>query len=400
MLSPVSANLSLATTSVNNDESTQKPYTDLNLTNNITNSYHTLKNSASANKAVVTTLEKNYGDIKINVDIATCLRNSIIEIPDQDYRNGNIGDSDKTNIISNKKTKDIITGSAEAYRELKGGADVEQSSRSRRETESLVDAHNKQKNNLSECFYKNEDVAHSPERILSKNDLMPGDILLLKDEKRETLIHKIIHKIITLGQRIAGLSLRRNNKGEANLVHALLWTKNPLNYPNLAPESAGEPEISECRGGKRLCIQNTALRKGIYKVYRPDNSNMGSWGAQIAMMWGDKRNIKYNIIASMLSIFKNSTQSEEQRLKISEKYKGNIFKHNPYFEKKGSFCSQYIISVYQATSVAIGSDIPLAMRANSRNTSVRTLDHFLKTKSGFKNIGVCIVQPDDVTYDD
>jgi hypothetical protein len=232
---------------------------------------------------------------------------------------------------------------------------------------------------------------------VTKQDLRPGDILLLVDEPEHTTFK---HGVITFGQALSSLSVLRDNCGDANLVHAVMWVKSPHNRGRTHVADMGEPEISEVRGGTRLCAQNTALRTGRYIVYRPTKPDLGDWSAQIAMLWADPRNIKYNTSAAAKSIVGNSTFGNAAANRM-EQYQSEAFDTSPNWGSDGAFCSQFIAAVLQAACKSLEYALPKALTLDARNTSVRTLEHFLKSDpETFKRLGEICIEPDQVLYND
>lgn len=75
--------------------------------------------------------------------------------------------------------------------------------------------------------------------IPTKTLLLPGDILLRKDEPTNTTWK---HKMIKLGQAVTSLNAARGNQGLSSLVHAVIRTRTLGNT---------EPEIAEASGTGR-----------------------------------------------------------------------------------------------------------------------------------------------------
>lgn len=233
---------------------------------------------------------------------------------------------------------------------------------------------------------------------LVKSDLRPGDILLLIDEPESK---SMTARVVTAGQALERMSLLRHNKGESNLVHSMLWTKAQGNPGNSEPQGKGEPEIAETRGGKRLCAQNTALRKGLYRVYRPTDKNAGDWAAQISMVWANDRGaIPYSKSDAALSVFRTSTLGSKAKER-ADRYTAEAFDSSPAWGAEGSFCSAFILAAYQAAARQTGKSLSGALEVDAQSTSVRTLDHFLKRDPGqFTLLGHIRIRPEDVLYQD
>lgn len=237
---------------------------------------------------------------------------------------------------------------------------------------------------------------HRPELPnLSKSDLRPGDILFLLDEPGNSCA---THRAIVTGQALAGMSLLRKNKGDSQLVHAVIWTKAKSNPGKSEPLDKGEPEIAEMRGGDRLSAQSTALRQGLYRVYRPIDENVGDWVAQISMVWSDNRSIPYSKPKSVQSVLRNSTFGPKAAAR-SDQYAVEAFDPSPAWGDRGSFCSSFILAAYQAATLRTGNELSGALKADAESTSVRTLEHFIKSSSDqFTALGHIRVKPEDVLY--
>ncbi|RYX95980.1 MAG: hypothetical protein EOO28_09540 [Comamonadaceae bacterium] len=230
---------------------------------------------------------------------------------------------------------------------------------------------------------------------LSKSDLRPGDILLLLDEPDNS---SFIHKIIARGQKLESFSLNRRNNGDRNLVHAVMWTKAPNNPSQSGPRKPGEPEVAEARGGERMSAQTTAVRPGRYRVYRPTDAVTGDWAAQIAMSWADDRTLPYNKPAATLSIFKSSSFGRKAQENASQ-FAAQAFDASPAWGANGTICSSFVLAAYQAAAQQTGQGLTGALQVNAGATSVRTLDHFLRSDPAqFQNLGYVRVDPKDVLF--
>ncbi|WP_256243843.1 hypothetical protein [Pseudomonas sp. MIACH] len=243
------------------------------------------------------------------------------------------------------------------------------------------------------------DALRPPEAVcnarLNKADLSAGDILLLMDQPQNTAMS---HRLIKLGQRLPALSVLRRNGGDAELVHALMWSKRPNNGAKLGPSAEGESEIVEMRGGSKLSSSSSAVRQGLYKVYSPKDKNLGDWAAQVGQVWSVEGGIPYSKPQSALSVLRNSN-FKENAAAASERYANQAFENEPRLLKKGSFCSHFVLAAYQAAAKNIGVELSGALKVDAQGTSVRTLEHFLKEdKQGFDFKGYLNVEPQDVLY--
>ncbi|WP_222102772.1 hypothetical protein [Robbsia andropogonis] len=227
---------------------------------------------------------------------------------------------------------------------------------------------------------------------LKKADLIPGDILLLIDEPHDT---EKLHKIIIAGQKLEGLSMMRKNVGKASVVHAILWTRNSHNPVATEPGGMGDSEVVEMRGGG---IMDTALRKGLYQVYRPKDKNIGDWAAQIAMLWSSERKIPYNAVKSAKSVTRFSNFGP-LAIASAKKYSKDAFDANPKWGSGGAFCSHLILATYQAAAQNTGTPLSGALKVDAKGCSVRTLSHFLKKDTNqFDFSGHLRIKPDDVLF--
>lgn len=228
---------------------------------------------------------------------------------------------------------------------------------------------------------------------LSKEQLLPGDILLLLDEPENTTWK---HKVIGGAQSVANIF--SPNSGDPKLVHAVLWTKNQKNQgitDNQPDSRPGEPEIAEASGGFKR-VQNTALRKGTYKVYRPKDQNLGDWAAQVAMGWGEKRDIPYGAALSNKSLFRKAFYGEKAQ-KLAANYRENAFDSKP--TSGGMFCSQLIVASYQAASGHTDAPVQGGFRLDAKAATPRMLEHALKMDTDrFEYAGHISISKKDILF--
>jgi len=226
---------------------------------------------------------------------------------------------------------------------------------------------------------------------LAKSDLRPGDILLLIDEAENTTK---VHRVIVFGQSLTSLA-NPSNSGDSNLVHAVLWTKTPNNPGNTAPAGAGEPEIAESSGVSGR-VQGTALRAGLYKVYRPTDENLGDWSAQVAMGWGQDRQVEHSRALAMLAIFHSSAFGPDAK-KWASIYAEQAF--NPSPDIGQAFCTQFVLAAYQGAASQVETPIAGALSLDARRTSPRMLEHALKSDpNAFSGKGHIRIKAEDVLY--
>ena len=206
---------------------------------------------------------------------------------------------------------------------------------------------------------------------MHKNELLPGDVLLLVDEPTNTTA---THKLIKLGQKmVPGL------EGSSELVHAVIWVRDPTN---------AEPwEIAEASGTGRVRV--TSLRTGLYRVYRAADANLGDWAAQVAMMWAAQGEqvgtetvggnvISYSKPTSVFSIVhsKKFGPSASERAGL---YARDAFSNSPEWGTGGSFCSQFVIACYQAAAGNLGVNLTGFLATDAKHCSVRALEHQMLT---------------------
>ena len=205
-----------------------------------------------------------------------------------------------------------------------------------------------------------------PFHMTNTGSLKPGDVLMLQDEPSNTTP---IHKGIVAGQMLTGLLLPRNG-GDSNLVHALIWTR----------ACGGEPETAEASGTG--IVRSTPLRPGLYVVYRPKDSNLGDWAAQVAMTWagGPARavRIRYNPVMTIQSVFHSSDFGPNAQAR-AESYAKDAFSIRPRWGAGGAFCSQFVIAAYQAAAGQLGIGLGGMLASDAQHCSVRMLHQLLAT---------------------
>ena len=209
---------------------------------------------------------------------------------------------------------------------------------------------------------------------MNKTDLLPGDILLLVDEPTNTTT---THKLIKTGQKmVPGL------QGASELVHAVIWVRDPTN---------AEPwEIAEASGSGRVRV--TSLRQGLYRIYRPADTNLSDWAAQVAMMWAAQGEmvgpdtvggnvIGYSKPTSVFSIVhsKKLGSSGSGRAVL---YAKDAFSNSPEWGPGGAFCSQFVIACYQAAAGNLGVNLTGFLATDAKHCSVRALEHQMLTDTG------------------
>lgn len=207
--------------------------------------------------------------------------------------------------------------------------------------------------------------------IPSKDLLLPGDILLLKDEPTNTTWK---HKLIKAGQAMTSLNVARGNVGSSSFVHAVIWTKTISN---------GEPDIAEASGTGS--VRTFSLRPGFYVVYRPLDANEGDWAAQSALMWAVGGTIAYAKGASIQSVAHSDSFGEKGKARAAV-YAKDAFSNAPEWGAGGAFCSQFVLACYQAAAGQLGKPLTGALEADALHCSVRALhDRLIRDATAHQN---------------
>ncbi|WCM89839.1 hypothetical protein [Acidovorax sp. NCPPB 3576] len=256
------------------------------------------------------------------------------------------------------------------------------------------------------------------DKLLKKSDLRPGDILLYIKEPDNLLP---IDVGIAFGHYLGKKLQPQKNRGEHNIIHAALWTKNPKHAGNTQACGEGEPEVVEAHVGnskKTHAVIGTAIAKGEYFVYRPKNENLGDWASQIAMVWSSKRNVPYSlgkvVKAGLKSLTEKGSNFNSVANARAEMYMNEAFDANPSWKKEGSFCSHLVIAAYQAAflnleqleeggskeSSSIESKLSqhTEFNVNASRTTPLNLHHLLQNGDAFEQIGKIKISKSDVLY--
>ncbi|GGY13408.1 hypothetical protein [Paludibacterium paludis] len=231
--------------------------------------------------------------------------------------------------------------------------------------------------------------------VLAKSDLRPGDILLFL---RDGSPHPVL-SLIEAGQKLSGLSPRRNNTGSADRVHAAIWVKHPGNPGRTDPFGEGEPEVAEFRAPYAL---NTALSRGRYLVFRPQLADEASdWAAQIAMSWAEARDLPYSMLSAVRSIGGNSDFTAKAEDSAQAFTRQAFDPARESLKQNGGFCSMFVLAAFQASLGLKNIPLPPGLRVNAQETSVRTLEHFLRSDpEHFSVLGEIVIREQDVLYHD
>jgi hypothetical protein len=207
---------------------------------------------------------------------------------------------------------------------------------------------------------------------MKKSDLLPGDILLLKDEPKKDF--NIKHLGIRLGQAFTGLY--RENLGGSSLVHAVIW---------IADGADLDAEIAEASGSCKR-VQVRLLQPGLYVLFRPRNQDLGRDSANLAVELATDGQIDYGKNAAVQSVFHASRFGKKGRARAAL-YARDDFKDTVGFNG-GAFCSEFVIACYQGAAGKRGEALTGMLAADAKHCSVRALnDLLIRDTKGFKWAG-------------
>jgi hypothetical protein len=195
---------------------------------------------------------------------------------------------------------------------------------------------------------------------MKKADLLPGDILLLKDEPSKDF--NIKHIGIRIGQ--AFTSLYRANYGGSCLVHAVLWVKS----------DHADPEIAEASGSCAK-VQVRDLQPGLYVLFRPRDEGLGAEAAEMAKDVAVNGFIGYSKSGAVQSVFHDSRLGRKGKKRACQ-YARKDFDPKQGFNG-GAFCSEFVLACYQGAAGHLGLRLTGALRADAKHCSVRALNDLL-----------------------
>jgi hypothetical protein len=195
---------------------------------------------------------------------------------------------------------------------------------------------------------------------MRKDDLLPGDILLLKDEPSKDF--NVKHIGIRIGQ--AFTSLYRANYGGSCLVHAVLWVRSDLT----------DPEIAEASGS---CAQVQArnLQPGLYVIFRPRDKRLGQEAANMAKYLAHLGYIGYSKSGAVQSVFHSSRLGRKGKERAKEYAAGDFTTQAPF--QGAAFCSEFVLACYQGAAGGLGLALTGALKADAKHCSVRALNDLL-----------------------
>lgn len=179
--------------------------------------------------------------------------------------------------------------------------------------------------------------------VPSRNDLRPGDILLLEDTADNTTIK---HKGIRLGQRLTSVKFWRKNKGKTRYVHALIWIGNG---------HMDAPDVAEASGSGK--VRTHRLPYGTYKIYQCTNRDLAETAADAAVNWAKGGMINYGKGKAVGSIF-HSDKMGTNGLNRAQTYSNQIASSAPAWGQNGAFCSEFVVLCYQAAAGHRGIPLP------------------------------------------
>lgn len=238
---------------------------------------------------------------------------------------------------------------------------------------------------------------------LKRGDLRSGDILLFCHEKPS-----LTHSIIIAGQALFKPLRHPDNNGNSRLVHALLWTGKAHPADGAAPQ--GEDDIAEMAGGTVLAAQTSKLQPGLYRVYRPHNTELGELAAQIGKRWAQSaQEMPYSKRRAALSTLRPARFDSRAQASI-ERYRNEAMQSAPDWGKKGAFCSHFVMAAYQAAAALLAPQnavntpvqenavpgVSGALCANAKHVTVRKLDGLLRDDPDqFASLGHLRVEADE-----
>lgn len=233
-----------------------------------------------------------------------------------------------------------------------------------------------------------------------------GDIVLMEDKPTEDLEGS--HLAIKVGQFLTS----HFKPSGSDMVHAMIWTQEH--------QDGVEPEIAEASG--KGYVREGHLRWGTYHVWRCNDSNWASWAAQVAMIWASGKSIPYGYEKSLKAVTGRKGFGGDGKAR-AKRFIEDAF--NPettlFTECGGAFCSQFVLTAYQASAAQIlmekasemGLEIDsediverqflqsIFLRTDAYHCSVRVLHARMKEDSKFfKKIGTLHIPKTQKTYDE
>ena len=201
---------------------------------------------------------------------------------------------------------------------------------------------------------------------MNKNDLRPGDILLLRDEPSKELNLK--HIGIRIGQAMTGMY--RENVGHSSMVHAVIWIA-----------EAGGPEIAEASGSCGQ-VQVRALQPGLYIVYRSKNSALGESAATLAVYFATEGHTNYSKGGAIQSGFHSASFGSKGKA-LAAQFGRDDFDPAQGFNG-GAFCSEFVAACYQGAAGHMGISLAGALAVDAKHCSVRALqDKLMRDTTAF-----------------
>lgn len=230
--------------------------------------------------------------------------------------------------------------------------------------------------------------------------LRVGDIILMED--RPTNDFEASHLAVKVGQFLTS----HLKPSGSDMVHAMIWTQNKVDTV--------EPELVEASG--KGYVREGHLRWGNYHVWRCLDKNWSDWAAQVGMVWASGKNIPYGYAKSVKSVLGRKGFGGDGKAR-AKKFIEAAFDPDAakkvFDECEGAFCSQFVMSAYQAAAAQIllakaaedGTDIDKENMVDSQfkqsqflqtdayHCSVRVLHARMKEDTKFfKKVGTLEIQ--------
>ncbi len=161
----------------------------------------------------------------------------------------------------------------------------------------------------------------------------PGDILLLVDETS----HGVANHALMIGDNLENFNLLRKDLENATVHRAVIWVK-------ALPH---EPAIVET--DDEGFIRANALRPGTYLQFRPRDRQLGRLASRIALAWALGIRVDCCWPTDAPDAAKESAFGRAPRLETVDPIDNPCLTF-PRWGVLGSYCSQLIVSAYQAAA--------------------------------------------------
>jgi len=216
--------------------------------------------------------------------------------------------------------------------------------------------------------------------VPSRNDLRPGDILLLQDTRGNSSIK---HKGIRVGQGLTSVKFWRKNKGQSRYVHALLW---------ICDGSSRMPDVAEASGAGAV-VRTHFLQRGTYRVYHCTDPDLAEAAAGAATNWATHGMINYAKGKAVGSVARSDKMGAHGHQR-AQAYGAQIASTTPAWGDDGAFCSEFVVACYQAAATHLGKGLNGdLLDCDAKHCSVRALHDRLFRDAQFSSLG-------DLDYED